>query len=340
MPSYTLDELIKMMEPQAQRDKALINQCIEGLGLYAVQIAQGDSESSKIDEMRKLVENLVCYWGLDNDGPPLADFLDSFDNRIRSAISGMLIAGDTYRRQSDTIYGLHRYGEEMVAVQGSDAMSEILDMSDLMKEIAKYWDYEPYAIVDDLATRLSAEVRTILESIPLPGQPAIGDNAGYEIKQAIMFNNDRGFVLAHSPTAPSPFVTWQFINDANDSGKPSYYWGKYYSTEDRARLNYLSRTADYMEAYKLTEVPNPLAAAEMSKEQNYNMIDGLRNNEAVPRADLTDGQTHEEIRELAPESLPGEKASVLDQIREARTAPKPPAKPKDERERNSPELEL
>jgi len=136
--------------------------------------------------MRKLVENLVCYWGLDNDGPSLADFLDSFDNRIRSAISGMLIVGDTYRRQSDTIYGLHRYGEELVAAQGSDAMSKILDMGDLMKEIAKYWEYEPYAVVDDLAARLSAEVRTMLESIPLPGQPAIGENAGYEIKQAIL----------------------------------------------------------------------------------------------------------------------------------------------------------
>jgi len=85
---------------------------------------------------------------------------------------------------------------------------------------------------------------------------------------------------------------------------------------------------------------NPLAAAEMSKEQNCNMIDGLHNNEAVPRADLTDGQTYEEIRELAPETLPDEKASVLEQIREAREAPKPPAKPRSERERKSPELEL
>ena len=71
------------------------------------------------------------------------------------------------------------------------------------------------------------------------------------------------------------------------------------------------------------EIPNPLAAAEMSAEQNYNMIDGLRNNTAVPKADLTDGQTHEEICELAPEALAGEKPSVLEQIKEAKDAPRP-----------------
>ena len=70
------------------------------------------------------------------------------------------------------------------------------------------------------------------------------------------------------------------------------------------------------------EIPNSLAAAEMSAEQNYNMIDGLRNNTAVPKADLTDGQTHEEIRELAPEALAGEKPSVLEQIKEAKDAPR------------------
>jgi hypothetical protein len=44
---------------------------------------------------------------------------------------------------------------------------------------------------------------------------------------------------------------------------------------------------------------------EADAEQNYNMIDGARNNEGVPRPDLTDGQTHDEVRELAPETLAG-----------------------------------
>ncbi|XBX08491.1 DUF4316 domain-containing protein [Enterocloster clostridioformis] len=39
---------------------------------------------------------------------------------------------------------------------------------------------------------------------------------------------------------------------------------------------------------------------------NYNMLDGRLNNESPERPDLTDGQTYEEIRELAPETLPEE----------------------------------
>lgn len=53
---------------------------------------------------------------------------------------------------------------------------------------------------------------------------------------------------------------------------------------------------------------------------NYNMIDGIVNNDPPVRADLTDGQTHEEIRELAPETLPNEKPSIMEKLRADRTA--------------------
>ena len=42
------------------------------------------------------------------------------------------------------------------------------------------------------------------------------------------------------------------------------------------------------------------------------MLDGRLNNEPPVKPDLTDGQTYEEIRELAPETLPEEKPSILD----------------------------
>ena len=51
---------------------------------------------------------------------------------------------------------------------------------------------------------------------------------------------------------------------------------------------------------------------------NYNMLDGRMNNEPPVKPDLTDGQTHEEIRELAPETLPEEKPSVLDRLKSER----------------------
>ena len=48
---------------------------------------------------------------------------------------------------------------------------------------------------------------------------------------------------------------------------------------------------------------------------NYNMIDGIVNNDPPVRANLTDGQTHEEVKELAPETLPNEKPSIMEKLR-------------------------
>ena len=63
---------------------------------------------------------------------------------------------------------------------------------------------------------------------------------------------------------------------------------------------------------------NSLRNAELDLEGekgNYNMIDGIVNNDPPIRADLTDGQTHEEVRELAPETLPNEKPSIMEKLR-------------------------
>jgi hypothetical protein len=50
--------------------------------------------------------------------------------------------------------------------------------------------------------------------------------------------------------------------------------------------------------------PIPLKNAEMALEGNYNQIDGLINNEK-PRYDLTNGQSYEDLRELAPKPCGG-----------------------------------
>ena len=65
MPTYTLDELLKIMEPQARRDKALIERCIGGLEIYAAQQAQANN-NAKVEEVRELVDVLVSYWSLDS----------------------------------------------------------------------------------------------------------------------------------------------------------------------------------------------------------------------------------------------------------------------------------
>ena len=75
------------------------------------------------------------------------------------------------------------------------------------------------------------------------------------------------------------------------------------------------KTGEIPPEYRIT---NYLKTAEMSVEGNYNQVDGIINNEPPRRADLTDGQTHDEIKELAPETLPPkDKPSILGKLAEA-----------------------
>lgn len=119
--------------------------------------------------------------------------------------------------------------------------------------------------------------------------------------------------MGHNPNAVEPFVTWQFTAE---NGQRDFYWGRYYPDETAARDNFAARVSVYMQNENVREVDNYLRTTELSTEQNYNMIDGLRNNLAYDKADLTDGQTHEELWELASDTLPdpGAKPSLLGQI--------------------------
>ena len=168
----------------------------------------------------------------------------------------------------------------------------------------------------------------------LPGRAESGELVqGYEIVRAITFDDRRGFAIGLNPEAVSQFVSWQFTVE---DGKRDYYWGDYSNELSGAAENYAARILVHMSGSDVREIQNPLLPAELSREQNYNMLDGLRNNEAPARADLTDGQTHEELLELAPKDLPAaEKPSVLGQLRDAREVPQTPTKNK-----KSPDLEL
>lgn len=103
---------------------------------------------------------------------------------------------------------------------------------------------------------------------------------GYKIMQAVCLSNDRGFALAHNPNAVQPWVSWRFTDTG---GARDYYWGRYYDNKQSALQNFEKRVGEYRGDYPaLTEKYNYLAAAEMSEEQNYNMIDGVPNNTAKP----------------------------------------------------------
>ncbi|MCL2853862.1 MAG: DUF3849 domain-containing protein, partial [Defluviitaleaceae bacterium] len=248
----------RFMEAQFHRDKALIGRCVDGLGLYAAQIAEENKFSSKINEVRNLAENLANYWGFEDgtNTKSTADFLKAFDDLVDEARTGGALSGDIYQTAPNVIYGLHRYGEDMVTSLGAESMNDILEVRDLMKDIAKRWDFES-DVLDGLTEQLEFEVRNLLESSPLPGQPVVGVvNAGYTVTQSVLFDNDRGFALAHNPAAPSPFVTWQITHDS-DNGGIDYYWGRYRDTEESAKIDYVVRATEYRSQYNLQEKPLP-----------------------------------------------------------------------------------
>jgi len=153
---------------------------------------------------------------------------------------------------------------------------------------------------------------------------------GYTIKQSIVFENDRGFALAENPSAPQPFVTWQLTArawsmavsgrgaiscTARPSRKSRWMITSFgprraiptgYGWKDRKRpkrRNPIPVRTD-KEDFTMNEKDNCLKNAELSTEQNYNMIDGIPNNIALP----------------VPPAVPLPEVKPLDRVKE------PPAK--------------
>jgi len=223
--------------------------------------------------MRNLISDLVPYWGLDQDqdAQPLEDFLQEFDRKIEAIIYDAAVPDDSLEVCNKTIEGLYLYGIEMSVAQGSDAMGAILDVSDLINEVADKFGY-PTAEYRDIANQLLDEVRTLLMDYELPGQSIEGDNVkNYIVKQAILYDNDIGFALAHNPEAVSPYVTWQMTYD---EGKLDYYWGKYYSLEENALVNYIERTTDYENIYAVKEkaLPEPIVPELLEEKEEKKLI--------------------------------------------------------------------
>lgn len=154
----TLDELIKAMEPQAQKDKLLITKCIDGLTEYAAELRQraGDQGKAQTPALRSLIDGLECYWGLD-DGD--VDHAAVFDQRMREADQANWPWAPTAEQMGATVQGLYRYAMEMISGQGSeDARGPVADCEKLMREIAGFWDFGS-PVLDDLCTQMNASLR-------------------------------------------------------------------------------------------------------------------------------------------------------------------------------------
>lgn len=149
---------------------------------------------------------------------------------------------------------------------------------------------------------------------------------GYMVRQEICFADGNGFVFGEKADEAFPLAVWNFtpLDDRREYTNGRYFLGK---DADMAALDFGERVSAYKtENPKVKEKYNYLAAAEMSGEQNYNQIDGLVNNLAQPKADLTDGATHEELMALAPETLTkSEKPSILERLRDFKPEPSEPS---------------
>ena len=96
-----------------------------------------------------------------------------------------------------------------------------------------------------------------LPPLQLPGQPIFGhNNEGYEISQAILFDDNTGFVVGESETASHPYVTWRMFND---QGTLAYDTGRYFDDEAAAHYDYKNRATEYSKDRQLTEIRLPVA---------------------------------------------------------------------------------
>ena len=74
-------------------------------------------------------------------------------------------------------------------------------------------------------------------------------NQGYEIIQAVMLENGRGFALGHNPAAPSPYVTWACYDDKD--GQRQYEWGHYGSDRTALEQDFAARVQEYQRLYNV-----------------------------------------------------------------------------------------
>ena len=150
---YTVDELIKQMEPQARKDKALAVRCIDGLTQYAAELRQKvyPQGENKIRALRELVGQLSPYWGLQDEpgGMDGTGYQAAFDLRVAEAAATASPLEVTSAQKSDTVYGLYRYAMDLIPNLGVDAQADIFGARDLIREIEKFWDFGS-PMLDDL----------------------------------------------------------------------------------------------------------------------------------------------------------------------------------------------
>lgn len=111
------------------------------------------------------------------------------------------------------------------------------------------------------AAEMSSEQNlNMIDGVPNNEPPRV--NQGYVITGSEIIGNAE-IVIAESPTAPSPFATWQrnIENDEQD-GAENFFWGHYFSDPERAQDDFKQRVAEKREDYL---EPHPSIRAQLKE---------------------------------------------------------------------------
>lgn len=146
---YTLDELLKAMEPQYQEYKNTMRRCIAGLTEHAARLAaQGQEES--LPRLRQLCIEMAEFWGLTEDDTPKGyqEMADHFGSIFDSAVSAARDSGQvpelSAQAKQNILDGLELYAQEMRLNDGELEVWAV-ECDILAEDLEEQWQLETAA---------------------------------------------------------------------------------------------------------------------------------------------------------------------------------------------------
>lgn len=166
--TMTLDEMCVGLDERIAQDRKIMTACAEGIIQYATDLAKADplALSARIPQLRTFLERMMPYWGLEEGEPGVEDrILDAFDQQTTAARSGNAVPETTNQHKTDAAHGLYCYGGDLVCSMGEDALEDISNCIELLKEITWAWDFESH-ITEGWVAALNSDLERLKMSAP------------------------------------------------------------------------------------------------------------------------------------------------------------------------------
>lgn len=142
--TMSLAEMCDGLDEAMGQDRKIMTACAEGLVQYATELAKAVplAVPPRIPQLRSFLAQMMPYWGLDEGAPGIKDrLLDAFDRQTGAARAGDAVPQTTNQHKAGAAQGLYHYGSDLVGSQGTDAVKELSDCIELLKEITGAWDF-------------------------------------------------------------------------------------------------------------------------------------------------------------------------------------------------------